>query len=373
MKKPNATSWKKILKWMLIFAGIFIAVILIIGITAVLYFQPKGSKILTFINEHPDNAAILLVRNDTVLARLNSSKLMPLASTVKIIIAIEYARQCSRGILHPDSLVPLSEVNKFYVPRTDGGAHPAWLEEVSNQAKDGLVTIRAIAKGMLKQSSNANTEWLLDKLGIAQVNNLLDTLELNHHTPIHYLVSALFVGKELFPHLRGKALEDALYQLDPSAYIDATHVIHQKLKTDTAYKNDLGSLSLGVQKIWSDRLPASTVEDYVSLMKKINSKAYFDARTQSYLDEVLEFVMENSANRKLLQHCGMKGGSTPFVLTKALYATDVNGNKTELAYFLNHLSVLEMTRLQMSMNEFELNILSNHSFRKQIMNTFQQY
>ncbi len=367
-----ALSWKKCIKWTLILTGILIAIVLVIGIAAVLYFQPKASKILNYIQQHPDKAAILLVRNDSVLAHLNTNKLMPLASTMKIIIAIEYARQCAAGIIHPDDLVPLSEVNMFYVPRTDGGAHPTWLKEISNQAVDGQVTIRSIAKGMIKQSSNANTEWLLERLGITQVNNLLDTLGLSQHTPIHYLVSSLFVGKELFPNLRGKALEDSLSQLDPSAYIDATHIIHQKLKTDTTYKNDIGSLSLGVQKIWSDRLPASTVADYVSLMKKINSKTYFDTQTQSYLDEVLEFVMENPVNRNQLQHCGMKGGSTPFVLTKALYATDINGNMTELAYFLNNLSVLDMTRLQMSMNEFERNILSSHSFRNQIIQALWQ-
>lgn len=62
----------------------------------------------------------------------------------------------------------------------------------------------------------------------------------------------------------------------------------------------------------------------------------------------------------------MKGASTAFVLTKSLYATDKKGNKTELAYFLNNLSTLEMTRLQISMNEFELKILKNKEFRNKI-------
>ncbi|PIO47868.1 MAG: hypothetical protein CMR00_07690 [[Chlorobium] sp. 445] len=62
----------------------------------------------------------------------------------------------------------------------------------------------------------------------------------------------------------------------------------------------------------------------------------------------------------------MKGGSTPFVLTKALYATDKKGNKTELAYFLNDLNMIEMVNLLVSANEFELKILTNREFRDKI-------
>jgi D-alanyl-D-alanine carboxypeptidase len=106
-------------------------------------------------------------------------------------------------------------------------------------------------------------------------------------------------------------------------------------------------------------------------MQKINSRTYFDEQTQNYLDEVMEYILENPANREWLDHSGMKGGSTAFLLTKALYATDKQGNKTEMAYFLNDLSILEMLRLQMSMNELELKVLTNKEFRVQLKNELQ--
>lgn len=80
----------------------------------------------------------------------------------------------------------------------------------------------------------------------------------------------------------------------------------------------------------------------------------------------MEYMLENPANREWLEHSGMKGGSTAFVLTKALYATDKNGNRTEMAYFLNDLSIIEMKSLQMSMNGFELNVLKNKEFRDKV-------
>ncbi len=328
-------------------------------------FRPD-EKVLRFIKKNPDRAAIKLVRNDTVLAERNPYKMMPLASTVKIIVAIEYAAQAARGQIDSDERVSLAELEKFYVPNTDGGAHPAWLESVADKIQDHQITIREIAKGMISYSSNANTEWLCEKLGLDNINARLDSLDVKRHTKIHYLVSALFVGKEKFPHLHGKALETALRAMPEEAYIQATVEIHAKLKQDTSYKKKVGDLSLRIQKVWSDRLPRSTVAEYVGIMRKINSRTYFDAHTQHYLDDVMEYPLKNPANQRWLAHAGMKGGSTAFVLTKALYATDKKGNKTELAYFINDLSFLENLYLQMSMNQFELKILTSPSFREKV-------
>jgi D-alanyl-D-alanine carboxypeptidase len=348
--------------------GAVIGVVLLTGSLGVYYFLPSEDKILAFIQDNPDRTAILLIRNDTIFASVNKNKVMPLASTVKIILAIEYAQQSAKRLINPDQLVPLKDLEKFYIPNTDGGAHPAWLKSVSSKIDNNQISIREIAKGMIKYSSSANTEWLLNKLGVAHVNNRLDSLGLKNHTRIYNIVSALFVGKELYPDLKGEELKMKLAGIRLDQYIQASNRIHQKLLKDTLYKKDMGDLSLDIQKIWSDNLPASTVEDYVSIMKKINSRTYFNEDTQKYLDEVMEYILENPANREWLEHSGMKGGSTAFVLTKSLYATDKKRNKTEMAYFFNDLAILEMTRLQMSMNEFELKILTNKDFREQVKN-----
>lgn len=76
--------------------------------------------------------------------------------------------------------------------------------------------------------------------------------------------------------------------------------------------------------------------------------------------------MDNPTNQSWLKHSGMKGGSTAFVLTKALYATDKAGNHTALAYFLSDLSLMEVLRLQMRMNAFELALRQDAAFRKKL-------
>lgn len=354
------------LKKILIILGIIIGLIVLLGAVESYYFKPNKNLVLNFIRDNPDKTAIKLVRNDTVLVEKSHNKMMPLASTVKILIAIEYADQAAKGRINPDETVPISELDKFYIPNTDGGAHPSWLKKVNDKIKEEQISIREIAKGMIAFSSNANTEWLCEKLGLKNINSRLDSLGISKHSDIYYIVSALFVGKEKYPNLKGKDLETELKKLSLEEYRLTTTIIHNKLQQDSTYRKDIGDLGMNIQRIWSDNLPSSTVKEYVELMQKINSRTYFDEQTQEYLDEVMEFLLENPANRQWLEHSGMKGGSTAFVLTKALYATDKKGNKTELAYFMNDLSLLENTRLQMSMNEFELKILTNSNFRKEV-------
>jgi len=354
------------LKKILIGLGIVVGLVVLTGAFGVYYFLPSEDKVLDFIKSNSDKSSILLLRNDTIFAEQNIDKVMPLASTVKIIIAIEYAQQSANEIINPDELVSLIELDKFYVSNTDGGAHSSWLKSVKDKIVDDKISIREIAKGMIKFSSNANTEWLLNKLELEKVNSRIDSLGLKNHTKIYNIVSALFVGKELFPDLKEKELQKKLTELNQDKYIDATNKIHHKLLVDTLYKKDIGDLGMDIQRIWSDRLPSSTADDYVSVMKKINSRTYFTESSQKYLDEVMEYILENPANKEWLDHSGMKGGSTAFVLTKALYATDKKGNKTEMAYFLNDLSILQMTRLQMSMNEFELKVLTGNEFREKV-------
>jgi D-alanyl-D-alanine carboxypeptidase len=344
---------------MLKIIGIIVLLICIVIFVFAYIFAPNEKKILDFIKNNPERSALLLLRNDTIVAQHNIDKLMPLASTVKIIIAIEYAEQASKGIINPDELIAISDLDRYYVKNTDGDAHPNWLKSVALSIKNDSISIREIAKGIIKHSSNANTEWLLEKLNLENVNARLDSLGLSKHTPIYHFVSALFIGKEAFSSQNKDEKVLSLKNLSSEEYINLTNIIHEKLKTDTTYKQDLGDLDLNIQRIWSDRLPNSTVDEYVRVMKKINSRTYFDTKTQQYLDEVMEFILENPKNSEWLAHCGMKGGSTTFVLTKALYATDKKGNKTELAYFLNDLSTFETIKLKRSMNEFELKVLKD--------------
>ncbi|MDI3411911.1 hypothetical protein QKW52_23300 [Bacillus sonorensis] len=101
-------------------------------------------------------------------------------------------------------------------------------------------------------------------------------------------------------------------------------------------------------------------------MKKLNSKIHFNENVYKYLNPVMEQIMENQNNREWFIHAGQKGGSTPFILTIAMYATDKQRNQTEIAFFANDLTVLEQAKLSRNMNGFQLKFLKDAKFRTHI-------
>ncbi|MEP6927994.1 MAG: serine hydrolase, partial [Ginsengibacter sp.] len=337
---------------------------------ALLHAQSKADSLLNFIKQNKSRSSFFLKKNDTVISKLNEDKLMPLASTVKIMVAIEFAKQAAHNIFNQNKKVSLSELEKYYLPNTDGDAHPGWINyerKLGNIINDSVKLID-VARGMIIFSSNANTEYLMDMLGFDNIKNNISLLGLKKHTAIYPLVSSLFLYQNPKKLNEDKILKE-IKNMSDEDYVHAAFFIHTELKNNSAYKQKFRpqDLTLKMQKEWSNRLPASTTKEYVQVCTILNSRKYFDENTYVVLADVLETLMENPGNKAWLSHAGMKGGSTIFVLTKALYATLKSGTKIEMAYFFNDLTGEENHRMQSWMNDFEIQVLSNDDFRKKIV------
>jgi len=210
------TAWQIVRK---MFAGILIITLaLVIGIAW--YLFPSANKVLAAIEKHPQSASFYLRLNDESAATLNPDVLTPLASTLKIIIAIEYAEQAAAGELDPDMLVPLSELDKFYVAKTDGGAHGAFLKNYADKTHDNAISLRRVAKGMIAFSSNANTDYLIQLLGVDRINQRIELLGVKEHSTIYPLVASMFVADELVADTGTKqSIATRVRQLSDTEYL----------------------------------------------------------------------------------------------------------------------------------------------------------
>ena len=143
----------------------------------------SGDVVLDFIRDNPDRSALYLGRNDTTLVQRRADRKFPLASTVKIIVAIEFAKQAAAGKINLDELVQVADLDRYYLPGTDGNAHPNWKQQATTSGKiaGGRVPLRDVAKGMIRYSSNANTEYLMERLGLDAINANLRELKLTQH------------------------------------------------------------------------------------------------------------------------------------------------------------------------------------------------
>lgn len=331
--------------------------------------------ILNFISTHKDHSSLFLKRNDTVIASLNADKMMPLASTMKIMVAIEFSKQAAFKVFDPDAMVALPDLEKYYIPGTDGGAHLNWINAMKQENKidHDSVSLLDVATGMIVFSSNANTEYLMDKLGLDNINNNYRLMGIKDYTPLYYFVSALMLYQNPKGLKEAKVLKQ-IRDLSQEVYFKATSMIHEQLKYNPAYKKLFRPLDLTIpmQKEWSNRLPQSTTKAYNHIAEIINKRKIYSTETYAILSQILETIMRNPANQQWLDHSGMKGGSTMFILTKTLYATLKSGVQIELSYFFNDLENNEVQELAKQMNNFELKVLTDEDFSRKIAAVIKQ-
>lgn len=346
--------------WKVLATGLGILAVLFSCVFAYFYFKYlryEKDFVAEYLLKNPNKCAVYWIRNDSVLVNHRTNALMPLASTVKTIIAIEFAQQAATGKIKLEEPIPLGELSRFYIKDTDGGAHPAWIEDLKKEKliQGNKVPLLEVAKGMIQFSSNANTEFLMWKLGLTNINANLPKLGLSKHQALYPFVSALYVCSD-------EHSATGMKKMPMSLYLQRANTYFELLKVDTTAKTkfNLANIPLPVQRVWSDRLPASTAHEYAGLMQKINSRTYFDATTQAVLDQLMEWPMRmNSENKKEFNHFGAKGGSTAFVLNYVLYATDKKGNRTQFVVFINNLGVFDQTLLQAEFQVFIKKVLTN--------------
>ncbi|MGY3185841.1 serine hydrolase [Lysinibacillus sp. TE18511] len=365
-----------IVLWIIV--GILVCGGLVMGIGIWMFKKEINEEnpeyIVQFIKENiaSENVSLAIHYNNEKWVDVNTNKQFPLASTVKIIIAIEYAQQAADGRINPQQQVSLKELETFYIAKTDGGAHEAWISALNQSKNIYSVPLSEVANGMIAYSSNANTEYLMHVLGLQNINEVLKSLNVLDHDPLYPITSAVYIPIQLMneKNLTNEETLKAMINMDMIEYRDRALNIHNNwLKnplTDEEKKQSLKILNMDIQKVWSDRLVKATTTEYISILEKLNSKKYFNEDVHKYLDPVMEQLMQNPKNREWLIHAGQKGGSTAFVLTLAFYAEDKDGNQTEMAFFANNLNTIEQTKLTKNMNGFQLKFLKDEKFRMQL-------
>ena len=333
--------------------------------------QPAlADSFYNFINANKSRASVYITVNDTVIARLNENKLMPLASTVKILVAIEFAQQATHEMLNENSFVRLDELNKYYIPNTDGGAHEAWLEyaKKTNAIQGDSIRLIDVARGMTIFSSNANTEYLMDLLGFDAVKDNISLFKMKQHTAIYPLVGALFLYQVPNKKTNEDKVLKAIAKLSDKQYSMEAYDMHMQLKEDSSFRSTFrpDDLTQKMQKLWSDRLPASTTKEYVQLVAALNNREILDEDVYFTIGETLEYPMENKAFQSVFKHYGTKGGSTSFVLTHVIYLTLKNGTRMEIAIFFNDLWPQEEKKLEGWLDPFEAQLIFDPVFRNKV-------
>ncbi len=331
--------------------------------------QNNAENLLSFIKQNKAKTAFTLVENDSVLVKLNDNKLMPLASTVNILTAIEFSKQAAKSTISVYDLVAIGQIERYCIPGYDVITFKNWIAYETDKGHiiNDSIQLLDVARGMMMYSCNANTEFLMEILGLDNINNNIQLLGLKKHSVIYPTAAALFMYQNP-KKTSEKNIIKGINNLSEEQYCRFIYDMHKALAYDTLLKTRYRQedFTKNLEKKWSDKLPASTTKDYARLCHIINNRTYFDEETYTVLSSIMESFMENSANKKWLKHAGGKAGNTEWIITKAIYGTTRTNKRVEMALFFNNLTLQENEMLQLFMDDFELSILSKDEFRKKM-------
>lgn len=268
----------------------------------------------------------------------NADMPLPLASVAKVITLIAYAEAVAAGELNPLEQVPLAELERFYLPNFDLGAHRRAVAELRETGRvfgsetDPTITLEDVPWMMIRHSSNAAADYLHLRLGQTRLEETIVTLGLaeGHTAPCTLLGQFLVMGN----HARGTAndraalaayLDDpdgaASYGRDAALLADAFSNGAAFRAAEEAWRERARQPSIDTQRFFAARLaPRGTAGGYAALMARLARNGLSNGDSSYIARRYLEWPNQFDANQSWASNVGYKNGSLPGVLTTVYYA-----------------------------------------------------
>lgn len=333
-------------------------VVVVIAVIAVNKHHMKKDKydLLNYFKKHKDKLSITLKENGEDTLSINSNKRYPLASTLKIIIAYNFVKSAMNNHISITEKVKLNELEKFYIKDTDGGAHPNWKRSINFPSE---VSLLEIAKGMMQFSSNACTDFLINKIGIDTINDSIETLQL-HHDKISYLTPPILMPGYLSD--KRKIALNKIGTMDDQSYKELSDELFKKMKvgeSDYLKEKTLKMMNRKMQLLITKKMASSTTKQYADLMYRLGK----DLLTEKEKELFSEILIGEKIKGDHDDYFWYKGGSTLFVLTSALYK-ESQDSVISVSLFIGDDTGGELYWIRNIFNDFVISIATDKNFRK---------
>ncbi|MEL6309776.1 MAG: serine hydrolase [Chloroflexota bacterium] len=293
--------------------------------------------VIEYILENPDSVAIFceIDGQPESTVTLNADEAFPLASTFKTIVLAEMGRQVTTGDIDPMTMVALADVNQYWLEGTDGNAHAEWLASLENaDDEDAMVTLAEVAYGMIANSSNANTDYLLEEyLGYEGFAELYEALELENTSLIQGTLLGLFLVLD-----NPETGQADLETLDDETMLAQGERLQDLYVTDEDWRADMldhvGTVTGEDSLAFYNRQlsyfavygPMSSARDISTLMGAMYAEEseLFSAEAQTFMQDTLNWIFDvNPANEDVFIQLGHKGGSLAGILTGTWYVETI--------------------------------------------------
>lgn len=230
--------------------------------------------LLTFVMKNKRDISATMIENEDVVLDWNGDQKTPLASTVKLMVLFHFVKTVSSGDTKLDEKVALSDIERFYIDRTDGGAHTYWLE-VNGFSEHA--TLLDVAKGMMQFSSNACTDYLIDRLGLEKINDQMKQAGLIEHDELMPLTPMILWSAYVSDHEQDalKQMSGVSHEQYKSLMSEIFNIMkndpeHKKILEEKTMEKDL--LSFHIQSLLTQKMTKSTTNQYAQFMKRLHDE-----------------------------------------------------------------------------------------------------
>ena len=306
------------------------------------YFRyTSAGAVRAYLDKNPNETAIACFDPASPAAGFyrNETEPFPLAATFKLVLLAAYAEETANRRLDPQELIPVSELERFYLPGTDGGAHDEFLKAQGSATRLELDTV---VTGMLSYSSNAAADYLLSRLGAVDFPALYQHLGLEQtDPPFSYLGLYLFIKN----HETGLYAEEELTPAELRA--EQARLAHL-FATDPAWRaaevsfisKPTNAAPLNIQKeaIARAGMRGSARDLSRLLLAAYGADSPLSAEARQRMRTQLEWPSRlHPENRETFQTLAATSGAWPGVLTSAWYAESLSGQPRILVVLYRNL------------------------------------
>lgn len=271
-------------------------------------------------------------------AFLNEDVPMPLASVVKVLHLVAYAEAVSDGTLDPTSTVWLDDLDAFYFPSTDLGAHERAVADLLEKGRifgqPQAMLLDGVPGMMISQSSNAATDYLHLLLGQHEIEETAVALGLQNQTaPCPFLGQFLIMANYASEYNNSYQAWE-FYMDNPEQYGHDVMLLTEEFSSNDQFRQmaidrrqQTREPNGQAQRLFSHEFNArGSARDYAGLMARISQNGLNTPESSFTVRRNLEWPMLFDTNQALFSNLGYKNGYLPGILTTVYYAYPLDGS-----------------------------------------------
>lgn len=330
--------------------------------------------LLSYIQAHRRDVSLVVydVGDEENGIYLHADEPHPWASVIKVQLLLGYSALVAQGELQPDMRIPIETWERYWLPRTDAGAHEQAMRvlRAKGAVQAGGVRLQDLVMSMLRFSDNAAADVLMAQLGRERVAALPAQLDMPDAEPAWPLSGQLLSWQNTQLDEPGAALAQRYADMPRQRYADQAWQLFSALQdparsaAERARLQDEGlTLRLRDQAaLTAATSPRASARAYAQLMAHVAGGQLPGAREAQ---AALSWMLKNPELSPQFERLGAKSGSLPGLLSEVYYARAKGHDKVRvLAMALDRLPLAVWLQLMQKYvhQQLALKLLQDDTF-----------